>query len=212
MFWVIENDSQFEEFMNVHKDECFIELIPSDIHKHPSVNDVCAVFIKPLISTKGFILPISHNDAFPLSNTRIVNYIGTLNAIYTRDKKFFLHFYNHNNIIDISGFQLYSIPYTPTHNWYSSNFPKQENLNRVIPLSKHYEYCDKIYEDLKENIHKPFNKFYNDKISLAFNFLEENPINFKQEGEYFPEVKTDRVYSNYNFNTTSTRPSNTFKV
>ena len=60
MFWLIESKEQLDRFYNSSYKEAFVEIIPYNNRIHPTQNQVCAVYIRPLQSTKGFLIPISH--------------------------------------------------------------------------------------------------------------------------------------------------------
>ena len=83
-------------------------------------------------------------------------------------------------------------------------------------MVKHYEYCEQIYNDLKANINnKPtkYDEFFNNTVSLVFNYLERSGIQIDKPTfeEYFHETNDKRTYTQYNLRTTTTRPSNKFK-
>ena len=75
--------------------------------------------------------------------------------------------------------------------------------------------CEQIWEDLKDNINKPktkYNEFYNNRVSVVFNAIERSGLHVhvpRFEG-YFHPIDGERVYSQYNLKTTTTRPSNKF--
>ena len=62
MFWLVEDNNQLEEFKNYCTGDAFIEIIPYDNREHPTQNDICAIYIRPLNSTKGYIITTSHSE------------------------------------------------------------------------------------------------------------------------------------------------------
>ena len=62
MFWLVEDDDQLEKFQNYCKGDAFVEIIPYDNREHPTQNGICAIYIHPLNSTKGYMLPTSHSE------------------------------------------------------------------------------------------------------------------------------------------------------
>jgi hypothetical protein len=109
----------------------------------------------------------------------------------------------------------YIRPTTPTHELFYRNHGSNPDINKIIPVVKHYEICEQIYHDLKSNIDKPltpYNEFFNNKVSLVFNAIERNGIHIdKTEFEkHFHPIENDFVYTQYNLKTTTTRPSNAF--
>jgi len=81
-----------------------------------------------------------------------------------------------------------------------------------LPITKHYEVCEQIYDDLEHRVNTAVNPFYNDIATLVFNAIERNGIKIdKNEFEtHFHEIKNEVVYTQYNFKTLTTRPSNKF--
>ena len=85
-------------------------------------------------------------------------------------------------------------------------------MNRIVPIVKHYEYCEKTFNDLKNRIDEPVNDFYNNKASVVFNAIERSGIQVDREKfePRFHLLDTNTVYSQFNFKTLTTRPSNKF--
>lgn len=212
MYNLIETKDQLKEFEYCSYKEAFIEIIPFSNNTHPCENFICAFYVKPLSINKGFILSINHSEMLPLDLDEVIEVLNKINKIYVRDKKEFLHYVIFNNIIDLTLNKYYEIEYTPTHTWFYRNHPNKKDINRIIPIVKHFEYCEKIYEDLKLNINEPINDFYNNKTTLVFNAIERSGlrINREQFQQNFHNVDSDFIYTQYNFKTLTTRPSNRF--
>ena len=66
LYWLIEEIDQLEEFLNRYYNEVFVEIIPYSNTIHPTQNDICAIYIRPLNSHKGFIIPLSHSEALSI--------------------------------------------------------------------------------------------------------------------------------------------------
>ena len=81
-----------------------------------------------------------------------------------------------------------------------------------MPITKHYEVCEQVYDDLEHRVNTAVNPFYNDKVTLVFNAIERNGIKiYKNEFEkHFHPVENEFVYTSYNYKTLTTRPSNKF--
>ena len=92
----------------------------------------------------------------------------------------------------------------------------EKDINTFIPVVKHYEMCEQIYNDLKININKnktDYDEFFNHRVSVVFNAIERNGIQIHNDTfeEYFHPVDGRQVYTQFNLKTTTTRPSNKFK-
>ena len=214
MFWLVESKVQFEQFSNANWKKVFIELIPNSYLIHPSQNSICAVYIRPLESTKGFIVPLHHSETLNVNITDINMMLHKFDSIYVRDKKEFLHYLPLKGLFDINQ---QNPPYIPellqTHHIFNKRFPNKKNINRIIPIVKHYEYCEEIYNNLKDKINGKINEFYNNKSSMVFNSIERNGLRVNREKfeSHFHPIDGEYVYTQYNFKTLTGRPSNKFK-
>ena len=214
MYWLIENQNQLEELYSSDLEEAFIEIIPYSNGIHPVENQICAVYIRPLNSTKGYIASISHSETLSLNIREVKRLISKFKRIYVRDKKEFLHYFILQNLYDITLQQPTYIPeYTQTHSWFYNKYKDKKDINRIIPIVKHYEYCEKTFNDLKNRIDEPINDFYNNKATVVFNAIERSGIRVDREKfeSRFHVLDSDTVYSQFNFKTLTTRPSNRFK-
>jgi len=214
MYWLIENQNQLEELYSSDLEEAFIEIIPYSNGIHPVENQICAVYIRPLNSTKGYIASISHSETLSLNIREVKRLINKFKRIYVRDKKEFLHYFILQNLYDITLQQPTYIPeYTQTHSWFYNKYKDKKDINRIIPIVKHYEYCEKTFNNLKNRIDEPINEFYNNKATVVFNAIERSGIQVDREKfeSRFHLLDSDTVYSQFNFKTLTTRPSNRFK-
>jgi len=211
MFWLIETKDQLNRFFTKSLDKVFIEIIPFNFNIHPAdYNPISLVYIKPLDS-KSHIIAINHSEALKGLDLEWLDKCGT---IYVRDKKEFLHYYYHTNIVDLTlNKPNYQKPFTPTHNYFYSKHSNKENLNTIIPVTKHYEYCENLFNELKSEIDVPINDFYNNRSTVVFYALETSGIHIDAEkfsNQFYP-TNREYVYPSYNFKTITTRPSNKFR-
>jgi len=214
MFWLVESKVQFEQFTNANWKEVFIEVIPNSYLIHPAQNSICALYIRPLLSTKGFVVPLSHSETLNVNITEINAMLQTFSSIYVRDKKESLHYLPLKGLFDINQTNPPYIPeLTQTHHIFNERHPNKKDVNKIIPIVKHYEYCEEIYNNLKEKLNGKINEFYNDKVSMVFNAIERSGIRVdKQKFEsYFHAIDGEYVHTQYNFKTLTGRPSNKFK-
>ena len=217
MYWLIEDNSQLEVILNSGFKEAFIEVIPSSHNVHPAINTVSLVYIRPLQARKGFMLCINHSETLSVLKTRIDELINKFDVLYCRDKKETLHYYPLKALVDINiPPTTYIRPLTKSHEiLYYKNKDKQ-NINELVPVVKHYEVCEQIYEDLEKNINKQktnYEQFFNNNVSVVFNAIERSGlrVHVPRFEEHFHPIDGERVYSQYNLKTLTTRPSNKFK-
>ena len=213
MYWLIEDLDQLTQFYNSGYNEAFIEVIPTNHAEHPTQNSVSLVYIKPIQSSKGFILSIDHSETFNNDKTHIDAILKKFKVLYCRDKKEILHYFPLKTLYDINTPPTtYIRPSTKSHDI----FYNRGVDNKSIPVVKHYELCEQIFNDLKDNIDKTktdYDEFFNNRVSVVFNAIERSGIRVhvpRFEG-YFHSINSERVYTQYNLKTLTTRPSNKFK-
>ena len=213
MFWLVEDNEQLKEFQNYCKGDVFLEIIPYDNREHPTQNSICAIYVRPLNSTKGYILTVSHSETLNIDINAVKRILNNINNTYVRDKKEFLHYIILKNLFDttLNG-PTYIPEYTKTHSYFYNKYPNKKDINRIIPIVKHYEHCENVFNNLKERINEPINDFYNSKATVVFNAMERSGIRVNREKfeSHFHPIDGDITYTQYNFKTTTTRPSNKF--
>ena len=213
MFWLIENSKQFEVLKNSGFKEAFVEIIPNNPYQHPIENSICAFYVRPIQGHKGYILPISHTECGTLFEDDVYLWLKGLETIYVRDKKEFLHYTIFKQLIDVTlHLPPYILPQTTAHTILYNRFPDLLTINQIVPITKHYEVCEQVYDDLEHRINTALNPFYNDRATLVFNAIERNGIKIDRNEfeKHFYEIEDEFIYTQYNFKTLTTRPSNKF--
>ena len=202
MFWLIEDKEQLERFDNRGFKEVFLEVIPYDFKTHPILDSVSLLYVRPVNTTKGYMLCIDHSETMSLSIDAIKQTLGGIEKIYVRDKKSVLQYLPLKALFDILPTHHTYIPeYTQAHKYFYSKDIK--NPNRIIPVVKHYEYCETVFRDLK-----PYNitcddfycKWFNKKSSIVFSAIEANGLKVNKElfEQHFHPIEGDYVYTQYN--------------
>ena len=214
MFWLVESESQIKRFYQSSYKEAFVEVIPYNNRTHPTQNKICAIYIRPLISTKGFVVPISHSETLNVNIDNVRHILNNYNTLYVRDKKEFLHYFPLKTLYDITlNSHTYIQQYPQAYSYFYNKMGDKKDLNRIIPIVKHYEYCENLFNNLKLKINEPINDFYNTKASVVFNAVERSGLRIDREKfqSHFHDVDGDYVYTQFNFKTLTGRPSNKFK-
>jgi len=189
MFWILENEEQIERFKNKGFTQAFIDIIPISPTLHPIENNVSVVYIRPINHIKGYIVGICHNDVKNVNINLVESILNTFDVLYTVDKKDFLYYFNHKNIIDVRFIERITLEDT--------SLPLYSHQdNNIVPLTKLYEQADFKYEQVRHLFRKKVNQFYNDYYTKVFYWIEQAGL-----GKY---------YTKFNLNTLTTRPSNTF--
>lgn len=217
MYWLVEEDKQLEVLLNSGYKEAFIEVIPYSNNVHPVENLVSLVYIRPINASKGYMLCVSHSETLNVLKTRVDELVNKFDILFCRDKKEILHYYPSKALYDINvPPTTYIRPLTKAHEVIYYKHKDEKNINTFIPVAKHYEMCEQIYNDLKLNINQiktDYDEFFNHRVSVVFNAIERNGIQVHVPTfeEHFHTLDSERVYTQFNLKTTTTRPSNKFK-
>ena len=92
MFWLIETKEQLDDFSSRQYEQAFIEIIPYSNIEHPTQNKICGVYVKPLDSSKGFVIAVDHSETLSLDINEVTHVLNNIKTKYVRDKKEFLHY------------------------------------------------------------------------------------------------------------------------
>ena len=219
-FYLIENTEQLSTFYYQEFKRAFVEVIPFNDLVHPTLNKVSLVYIKPLTddNEKGYMICIDHSEALNVQIKHVNQVLKSFNEIYVRDKKTFLYYFQLKSSLDITHIlPTYIHPTTQVHTHFYNTYSSRLDINRIIPLVKHYQRCEAIFEQVKNHC-VPLIRKTNDVLAYSFLFIEKNGIKidetlfkqyFKPTNESF-SIKDGKIYTQYNLHTTTGRPSNSF--
>ena len=214
MYWLVESKDQLKRLSNSSYKEAYVDVLPSDDKLHPAENSVCAVYLRPKESTKGYVIPIAHTDTLNVSYNEVINILSGYNILYTSDLKSAYHYFNLTNLysccVPPGGFDKAQ---TQTHKIFKRRFPKLKDINRIIPIVKHYEAFQEDYKNLKNSFkynNQKYADFFNKRVSVVYYNIERSGIGINTElfFKHFYHRDKPVVYPQYNLNTTTTRPSN----
>ena len=204
---IIESSDDLKLFNTENKkQDSFVVPILSDVNKHPVDNELSLIYVQ-MVDGKEFIIPYNHSES--LNNQKVSLVSNTTK--YTHDKKLLsqvesvgkcidvnlLHYMRTNKPINIENIE------TNAHNFFNMMHHKKKNINRVIPILKHLEYCRKLCRLLEsevELINDSDNMTYNNEVLVNLSYIEENGL----------QTTEGMVYSEYNIYTSTGRPSNRF--
>ena len=177
MFYIIEKEDQFNRLP--HFDKCFVYVIPNNNNYHPAIAEVSLIYVKPFDS-KGYMLCIKHNESLSLKWQTVKKYLSE-KELYVIDAKYTKYFFSgktqdltFNYITQGNGkFDFNKCEPAIISNFYHNN-GSAKNINDLIPISKHYEYCEKVYEVVKPYL-KP-NTEYEHRLTDVFFKIEKEGI------------------------------------
>jgi hypothetical protein len=215
VFWLIENKEQLQAFKEKGFKKVFIEPLFSNDNIHPHLRGIVGFYIREINYRKGFLININHSEATSCELGEVLNLIGEFEEIFVRDRKEFLHIVPLKQLSDIHFISPTDIPDSfPCHDFFYRKYPHIGNIGSIIPIVKHYERCETIFNAVQHvfSLPKPQHfEFYNNKATNVFYWIES--MGLKVDPKLFEEhfgVERDWTYSQFNLKTTTTRPSNSF--
>ena len=226
MFYIIEKSSQLPHSF----EDCFVRFIPTNDNFHPALTDLSLIYIRPLNDKKGYILCLNHNESLGIDKIELLDWLlYHTGKLWTLDKKKALHWLYplSDKLFDVNFIQPVNI--TELDNacisYYYSKHNALSNINCLIPISKHYEMCETIF-NMALPIIKQYTlsdttfQFNNFRTANVFYNIETNGIKVDKNCfiDYYqgkltnPQFNLNRskIYTQYNLLTTTSRPSNTF--
>ena len=209
MYWLIEDQKKIDILCQIRYEVAYVEVIPTSHNLHPVENEICALYIRPRDDSKGYIIPINHSETINLEIEDCLKVLNSIKYIYVRDRKEFLHYFCIKHCAQYSPSPHTYIPQpTQAHTHIYNKYPNLQDLNTIVPIVKHYEVCEQNFANFEPKI---LNPFYN-KAAIVFNQLERAGIKVDQTlfEQYFDKEVDEFIYTQYNLNTLTTRPSNTF--
>jgi hypothetical protein len=141
---------------------------------------VSLVYIRPFNDTKGYMLCVDHSETSSLNKTTIDALLQKIGKVWVRDKKTALYYFPIKSLCDLSILNPTYIPSeTQAHTYFYSHHTDYPKVNKLVPISKHYQKCEHIYQQVRSVVPKelpPYFDFYNNKVVLAFFGIEKNGL------------------------------------
>jgi len=228
VFYIVEQDSKLDSLERLVRLGAYVDIISSNNNYHPKLTSTVAVYVRLVGSDHGFIIPINHEEGLNVPKERVYSILSKASKLYTLDKKNLLYHFNLQDAIDLS--LLYSmvkyerLDYTRDNNsvnHFYNKFRNFSNINQLIPISKLYESCDKVYDSVKEvmdyEIPSGFD-FYNKTATNVFFLLEQSGLGiyydnfvemFKPRDPLY-NIVDNTVLTSYNLYNVTSRPTNAF--
>lgn len=220
MFYIVEKEDQLPHLP--HFDKCFVHIITNNTNYHPAISEVFLIYVKPFDS-KGFIFCINHNESLSLKWQSIKKLLSE-KELYSIDAKYTRYFLN-GNINDVTFNYIDKQGTKPEYTQFAPNIVNDiylkhgnlKNVNTLIPISKHYEHCENIYNFLQSYMYK--NTEYQYKLTTVFFKIEKEGIKLDKECfiKYHKDhptphfsISKGKAYTHYNLYTLTGRPSNSF--
>jgi len=223
MYFIIETKEQFEQLPDASK--CFIDIVTLSEDTHPALTSPCVLYYNDF--SKGYIFPINHTEGFSLDFATIKDFLKVKEKVYVLDKKWHSYFldYDAANVIDVYYTMLNDLGktenldcYTNVHKDFYYKHKYLENINSILPISKHYERCECMFESVLPYVGKERDLEWFHSYTEVYKWVEEQgiKINEKVFDKYFEptwkanSIKDAKIYTNYNLYNITSRPTNAY--
>lgn len=233
MFYLIETLEQLKQFeQEEHFDDCYVEFIQGNDKKHPALDKPILIYIFSYLLDEGFMINLDHPECISGDiqwEKKVYNTIEKYSKLWVLDKKKSLHLYPSHCMVDlksrhylIKGKSFEDDFTTPAHTYFQRKFG-QTNVNKMIPVGKHYDVCERrrrasltwIY-DLGMKAGTESLRWYDKCLIPVLYKLEQQGLQINGKfDEYFDvekkfNVEHNKILGQYNFETTTGRPTNNF--
>ena len=212
---VVESNKEIEDFLNQWNNEPSI-IIPiwSDLEKHPLNNELSFLFVR--VGNTDFILIYNHIDGksqhLDLSTSTQPKWVWNKKGLLQMDTKI-------QNLFDISNYTFFSenylLDFKPEEQPFISHYNRlgiRNDLGKITPLMKWGEYLKTIVDKL--NLPTPSRSWIDNTMIPLLSDIERLGIQVDREkfSDRFPHsakhLKENRIYTEYNPYTITSRPSN----
>ena len=221
----------YSKFLESHNSsDIILDCIQSDDKTHPCVDELCTVLIYSIKFKTSYVINLTHPDCgIFIDKDKLISDFNKLKGKkWVFDKKKCSHLFPIKNLFDINIIFFisdgkvddYSEFDTIAHNVIKTRFQTYSELNKSIPMVKHLEKFESMYEAVLIRLKsvKIDDSFYsiNDTVTDNLRILEQNGLKVDVElfNRHF-EKKTIKdkdgyFYTQYNIYTATGRPSNRF--
>jgi len=176
--------------------------IYSDIRKHRVVNELSLLYVYIINTQTQYTILVNHSDGIFIPDS--LQFLNNNNITYTystgiKNSINIDALYYMSNLCNINKEELY----TPAHTYFYNKYWRLDNVNNIIPVLKHVEYCDKLRDivlDIRKNRDMKGFEEYNTKVIPMFKSIENNGL----------ITHSGIEYTKYNLWSITGRPSNAF--
>jgi len=203
---IVETTDDVRSFEQSYREQDSIVIpILSDGNKHSLQNRLSLVYIQ-MMDGQEFIIPYNHGETLKghkinlLSDTRKYTYDKkSLDQIIDIGKTVDVNLLNYINTNEPLSLEQLN---TNAHDFLNMIHHEKKNINDVIPVMKHLEYCRKVASLLRDTVEQ-----YDISDIMSYQNILSNLSSIERAGL---QTTKGMVYSQYNVYTATGRPSNRF--
>ena len=198
-------------------------LIPvlSDHQIHASQNKITCIYIYTEDDVER-IIPITHTEQIQGFSEHVQRFLD-LPGVFVYDKKQWLHLNGNADVYDIKTLWWYTYNeaydethyYTAAHQFYWRRHQNMQHVNAIIPIMNHLAMCQKIRHYawpmcMNAKLTDSYLQF-NNVYPFVYSNIERNGLHVNDAFKSPELITNGLVFTNYNYYTSTGRPSNTFR-
>jgi hypothetical protein len=197
---------------------CLLVPVLTDHNAAPCQNKIACIYVYTEDDVER-IVPFYHTEQLRGFSEHIPRFLQ-LDDIFIHDKKIWLQMGGNNKTYDVKTLWWHTYQeaydethyYTAAHNYYWRRHTNLQHVNSIVPIMQHLAMCQKIRQyawpmiqnaKLTES-YLTFNSLY----PKTFAQIESAGLQVNQNFANTDLIKDGRVYSQYNYHTSTGRPSN----
>jgi len=214
MFWLIETQEQFDELKSVKLAN--IIAIPINRHPdgHPAIYSPLGLYVKDIQTEEGYLLNFLHSEAMKIDPIKVKEWLNDIDTVYTPDGKAFRYFHQSKETTTLPIIKEETVQ---ALNYFSRRYYNDPDQGNIVPIVKHYEYCEKISKQYLEVLSSFKPDDFRRKVEGIFWGIERNGLKMNGTvGDYFNierpflNLYDNYILTQYRLNNTTGRPSNNF--
>ena len=216
---IIDTDDELEAlFEYMHNCKCLVVPILTDYNSPACLNKIACIYVYTEDEVER-IVPFYHTEQIKGFTEHLPRFLQ-LNDIYIHDKKIWLQLGGNNQTYDVKTLWWHTYHeaydethyYTAAHNYYWRRHPNLQHVNSIVPIMQHLAMCQKIRQYAWPMIQNAklttsyltFNSLY----PKTFAQIESAGLQVNENFSNTDLIAAGRVYSQYNYHTSTGRPSN----
>jgi len=214
MFWLVETQEQFDELKSHRLTGIIGILVNRHPDGHPAIYSPLSLYIKDVVTQEGYLINFLHSEAMKVDPLQVKEWLDSLDKVYTPDRKAFNYFHYSKKTITLPTIKEETVQ---ALTYFSRRYYNDPDQGNIVPIVKHYEYCEKIANQYLEVIDSLTPDDFRKKVEDIFWVIERNGLKVSDSlEEYFNmerpfiSLYNNYVLTQYHLDNTTGRPSNNF--
>jgi len=219
---IVDDETDVLALFNYIQDKKSLVIpILADSQLHVSTNEISCIYVYTEDDIERLV-PIKHTEQLRGFSEHVQRFLE-LDNIFVYDKKQWLQIGGNEAVWDVKTLwwytynESYDESHYPTtaHSFYWRRHTTLPYINTIVPLMQHLQMCQKIRKYawpmcINAELSKSYLQF-NETYPKVFATIERNGLCVNETFRMPELVRNNLVYSNYNYHTSTGRPSNAYR-